>query len=194
MKKAKLIVISGPSGVGKGTIIKNLLKSEKHKLAISMTTRPIREGEKHGVHYYFVTKNEFIENIKNNNFIEYAEVYKGIYYGTLKSEVERTLKNNINVILEIDIEGALNIKKIYKDAILIFIEPPSIEELEKRLRERKTEQEDKIIERINKAHYELKMKDKYDYIVINDNVEKATKEIENIIENETKEKVKWLWS
>ena len=97
-----------------------------------MTTRPIREGEKHGVHYYFVTKNEFIENIKNNNFIEYAEVYKGIYYGTLKSEVERTLKNNINVILEIDIEGALNIKKIYKDAILIFIEPPSIEELEKR--------------------------------------------------------------
>lgn len=190
MKKAKLIVISGPSGVGKGTIIKNLLKSEKHKLAISMTTRPIREGEKHGVHYYFVTKNEFIENIKNNNFIEYAEVYKGIYYGTLKSEVERTLKNNINVILEIDIEGALNIKKIYKDAILIFIEPPSIEELEKRLRERKTEQEDKIIERINKAHYELKMKDKYDYIVINDNVEKATKEIENIIENETKEKVK----
>lgn len=194
MKKAKLIVISGPSGVGKGTIIKKLLKSEKHKLAISMTTRPIREGEKHGVHYYFVTKNEFIENIKNNNFIEYAEVYKGIYYGTLKSEVERTLKNNINVILEIDIEGALNIKKIYKDAILIFIEPPSIEELEKRLRERKTEQEDKIIERINKAHYELKMKDKYDYIVINDNVEKATKEIENIIENETKEKVKWLWS
>ena len=194
MKKAKLIVISGPSGVGKGTIIKNLLKSEKHKLAISMTTRPIREGEKHGVHYYFVTKNEFIENIKNNNFIEYAEVYKGIYYGTLKSEVERTLKNNINVILEIDIEGALYIKKIYKDAILIFIEPPSIEELEKRLRERKTEQEDKIIERINKAHYELKMKDKYDYIVINDNVEKATKEIENIIENETKEKVKWLWS
>ena len=194
MKKAKLIVISGPSGVGKGTIIKKLLKSEKHKLAISMTTRPIREGEKHGVHYYFVTKNEFIENIKNNNFIEYAEVYKGIYYGTLKSEVERTLKNNTNVILEIDIEGALNIKKIYKDAILIFIEPPSIEELEKRLRERKTEQEDKIIERINKAHYELKMKDKYDYIVINDNVEKATKEIENIIENETKEKVKWLWS
>lgn len=190
MKKAKLIVISGPSGVGKGTIIKNLLKNKDHALAISMTTRPKREGEKHGVHYYFVTKEEFIENIKNNNFVEYAEVYKDIYYGTLKSEIERILKNNINVILEIDIEGALNIKKMYHDAILIFIEPPSIEELEKRLRERKTEQEDKIIERINKAHYELKMKNKYDYVVVNDDIEKATAKVEKIIENETKEKVK----
>ena len=121
MKKAKLIVISGPSGVGKGTIIKNLLKSEKHKLAISMTTRPIRDGEKNGIDYYFVSKNEFKKNIKNNSFVEYAEVYKDIYYGTLKSEVEKILKNNTNVILEIDIEGALNIKKIYKDAVLIFI-------------------------------------------------------------------------
>ena len=186
MKKAKLIVISGPSGVGKGTIIKNLLKSEKHKLAISMTTRPIRDGEKNGIDYYFVSKNEFKKNIKNNSFVEYAEVYKDIYYGTLKSEVEKILKNNTNVILEIDIEGALNIKKIYKDAVLIFIEPPSIEELEKRLRERKTEQEEKIIERINKAHDELKMKDKYDYIVINDNIKNTTKKIKKIIKNETK--------
>ena len=182
MKKGKLIIISGPSGVGKGTIINELLKENKNlHYSISMTTRKKRENEIDNVNYYFVTPEEFKENIKNNKLIEYAEVYENLYYGTPKDKVEENLNNGKHVILEIDVEGMNNIKKYDENAISIFIAPPSLEELESRLRNRKTETEEKINERIKKAEYELEQKKYYDYIIINDDLEKAIKETKNII-------------
>ncbi len=182
MKKGNLIVISGPSGSGKSTIRENIIKNNSNIwYSISMTTRNKRINETDGIDYYFVNKEKFKEEIKNNNFYEYAEVYQDIFYGTPKSKVNEMLEKGYDVILEIDVEGALNIKKQKNDAILIYIMPPSIEELEKRLRKRKTESEEKIIERINKAKFEISFKDKYDYIVTNDNIDTAIKEVENII-------------
>lgn len=182
MKKGKLIIISGPSGVGKGTIINELLKENKNlHYSISMTTRKKRENEIDNINYYFVKPDEFKENIKNNKLIEYAEVYKDLFYGTPKEKVEENLNKGKHVILEIDVEGMQNIKKYDKNAISIFISPPSLEELENRLRNRKTETEDKINERVNKAKYELEQKKYYDYVIINDNLEKAIEETKNII-------------
>lgn len=185
--KTKLFVISGPSGVGKSTIREKIINTyDNFWYSISMTTRLPRENEIEGKDYYFISKNEFIKNIKENNFFEYEEVYKDIYYGTLKSKVIDKLNQGINVILELDVCGALNIKKQYKDTILIYISPPSIEELKKRLLERKTDEIKDIKERINKAEYELSFKDKYDYIVINNNLETAINEVKTIIDKELK--------
>lgn len=184
MQKGKLIIISGPSGSGKSTIREQIVKNNKNIwYSISMTTRKPRINEKNEIDYYFVTKEEFLKEIENNNFYEYAEVYKDIYYGTPKNKVKEMLNKGYDVILEIDVEGALQIKEQDKDAILIFIMPPSIEELKNRLENRKTDSKEKIKERLDKALYEISFKDKYDYIVLNDNIDKAVKELENIIKN-----------
>lgn len=184
MQKGKLIIISGPSGSGKSTIREQIVKNNKNIwYSISMTTRKPRINEKNEIDYYFVTKEEFLKEIENNNFYEYAEVYKDIYYGTPKNKVEEMLNKGYDVILEIDVDGALQIKEQDKDAILIFIMPPSIEELKNRLENRKTDSKEKIKERLDKALYEISFKDKYDYIVLNDNIDKAVKELENIIKN-----------
>lgn len=184
MQKGKLIIISGPSGSGKSTIREQIVKNNKNIwYSISMTTRKPRINEKNEIDYYFVTKEEFLKEIENNNFYEYAEVYKDIYYGTPKNKVKEMLNKGYDVILEIDVDGALQIKEQDKDAILIFIMPPSIEELKNRLENRKTDSKEKIKERLDKALYEISFKDKYDYIVLNDNIDKAVKELENIIKN-----------
>lgn len=183
--KGKLFVISGPSGVGKTTIRNEILKTYKNFwYSISMTTRKKRENEQNKIDYYFVTKEEFIKNIKENNFFEYAEVYKNIFYGTPKNKVIEKLNQGTNVILEIDVEGALNIQNEYNEAILIFICPPDIQELKKRLLQRQTDDAKVIEERINKAEYEISFKNEYDYIIINNNLEIAIKEIKQIIEKE----------
>lgn len=189
--KGKLFVISGPSGVGKTTIRNEILKTyENFWYSISMTTRKKRENEKNKIDYYFVTKEEFIKNIKENNFLEYAEVYKDIFYGTPKNKVIEKLNQGTNVILEIDVKGALNIQNEYNEAILIFICPPNIQELKKRLLQRQTDNTKVIEERINKAEYEISFKNEYDYIITNNNLEIAIKEIKQIIEKELNTKIK----
>ncbi len=177
---SKLYVISGSSGVGKGTVIKAFLtKHPEYKLSISCTTRGIRAGEIDGVNYFFLTNDEFNECIKNNEFLEWAE-FSGNRYGTKKSFVEDCLKNGESLILEIDTKGALNVKSIMPDAVLIFIAPPSLDELEARLRGRGTETEDAIQKRLASIRLEIKNSKKFDYTIINDTVENAVEELEKL--------------
>ncbi len=180
-----LIVISGPSGVGKGTVRKALFQRSDHDLeySISMTTRKPREGEVDGVDYYFVSKEEFEERIKNDQFLEYA-TFVGNYYGTPKDKVLDKLKSGSEVVLEIEVNGASQIKKKMPDAVFIFIAPPTYDALEKRLISRGTEHSDAIKERIEKAHQEIKLASQYDYIVINDEVDNAADRIMAIIRAE----------
>ena len=177
----KLFVISGSSGVGKGTVIKEFLKRNPNfKLSISCTTRGIRDGEIDGVNYFFLSKEEFQKSVENNDFLEWAE-FSGNLYGTKKSFVEECLKNNENIILEIDTKGALNVKQIMPEAILIFIAPPSLEELEARLRGRHTETEDAIQKRLASIKLEIENSKHFDYQIINDTVDNAVKKIEKIV-------------
>ena len=177
----KLFVISGSSGVGKGTVIKEFLnKHPEFKLSISCTTRGKREGEVHGVNYFFLSPNEFKECISNDEFLEWAE-FSGNHYGTKKAFVEDCLNNGENLILEIDTKGALNVKKIMPEAELIFIAPPSLEELEARLRGRHTETEEAIQKRLASIKLEIENSKQFDYKVINDTVENAVKELEKIM-------------
>ena len=176
-----LFVISGSSGVGKGTVIKAFL--EKHndfKLSISCTTRPVRNGEVDGVNYFFLSDSEFETCINNNEFLEWAE-FSGNRYGTKKEYVEKCLKNGENLILEIDTKGALNVKKIMPEAQLIFIVPPSFEELETRLRGRHTETEEAIQKRLASIKLEIENSKFFDYKVVNDTVENALKQLEKIM-------------
>jgi len=176
----KLFVISGSSGVGKGTIINEFLKKHPDfKLSISCTTRNKRDGEENGVNYFFLSKEEFNICINNNEFLEWAE-FSGNFYGTKKSFVEKCLNNGENLILEIDTKGALNVKKLMPEATLIFIAPPSFEELEARLRGRHTETEEAIQKRLASIKLEIENSKNYDYTVINDTVENAVKKIEEI--------------
>ena len=177
----KLFVISGSSGVGKGTVIKEFLnKHPEFRLSISCTTRGKREGEVHGVNYFFLSPNEFKECISNNEFLEWAE-FSGNHYGTKKAFIEDCLNNGENLILEIDTKGALNVKKIMPEAELIFIAPPSVEELEARLRGRHTETEEAIQKRLASIKLEIENSKHFDYKVVNDTVENAVKELEKIM-------------
>ena len=176
----KLYVISGSSGVGKGTVINEFLRRHpEFKLSISCTTRNKREGEENGVNYFFLSAEEFKTCAENNEFLEWAE-FSGNCYGTKKAFVDKCLKNGENLILEIDTKGALNVKKIMPEAILIFIAPPSFEELEARLRGRHTETEDAIQKRLASIKSEIENSKFYDYTVINDTVENAVKKLEEI--------------
>ncbi|MBQ8343218.1 MAG: guanylate kinase [Clostridia bacterium] len=181
--KNKLLVISGPSGVGKGTLVK-AIKARRADVteSISCTTRPPREGETHGKEYFFLTKEEFLRRIAENDFLEYDEHF-GNYYGTPKSFVLETLKTK-SVILEIDVVGALNTKKAIPESVLIMIAPPSLAELKRRLVGRGTETDEDIENRLSRIEYELLQQDKYDHVVINDDLERAINEIEKILDAE----------
>ena len=177
----KLFVISGCSGVGKGTIINEFMKrnGKDFVLSVSCTTRKPRQGEVDGVNYFFITKEEFEENIAQDKFLEHAQ-FAGNHYGTKKKYIKEKFEQGYNIILEIETQGALQVKEKMPEAILIFIAPPSIEELEKRLRGRHTEDEETIQKRLAQVKVELERSGKYDYIVINDSVERAVEEIERI--------------
>lgn len=182
--KGLLIVISGPSGAGKGTICAELKKNDNIWISTSMTTREPRGQEKNGVEYYFVTKEEFEQRIKDNKFLEYAIVHNNQYYGTPIDKIEEKRNNGYDVILEIDIQGALKVKDIINEAICIFIMPPSMDELKERLIKRNTEDEEKVLERFKKAYQEINEVSKYNYVVVNDYVDIATKKVESIINAE----------
>lgn len=181
MSKGMLFVVSGPSGTGKGTICKELVKKTNVEISVSMTTRSPRAGEIEGVNYYFVSKEKFEDCIRRDGLLEYAEVY-GNYYGTPKEKVYDLLNNGKDVVLEIDIQGALKVKEKYNDGIFIFILPPSMSELRKRIITRGSETDESIKLRLGETLKEVSYIDKYDYCVINDDLEKATKEVTTIIE------------
>ena len=182
-KKGLLVIISGPSGAGKGTIVSELIKDKSYALSTSVTTREAREGEIEGVHYFFRDTKEFKKMIDKNELLEYAQFCEN-YYGTPMFYVEKKLEEGKNVILEIEVQGALQVKERYKDAILIFLTPPNINELRNRLEKRSTETTEKINMRMKRAKEEIKLINKYDYIVINNIVEEATKDINNIVTSE----------
>ncbi len=179
--KGILMVLSGFSGAGKGTLMKKLLETyDNYALSVSMTTRQPREGERDGIEYFFSTKEAFEQKIKEGGLIEYAQ-YCGNYYGTPKAYVEEQLANGKDVILEIEIQGALQIKEKFPEALLLFVTPPSIDELEKRLRGRGTETEEVIEKRLLRAGEEADGMDAYDYLVINDDLERCVEEIHSIV-------------
>ena len=187
--KGLLLVISGFSGAGKGTVVKRLLEQHNdYALSISATTRSPREGEQDGREYFFKSKEEFEKMIEASELIEYAR-YVDNYYGTPKAYVEEQLEAGKNVILEIEIQGALNIKKMYPDAVLLFIMPPSAEELERRLVGRGTEDEATIKARLQRASDEAKGVENYNYIVINDDVDECVETIDCIVKSEKKKAV-----
>ncbi|MDD3224006.1 MAG: guanylate kinase [Clostridium sp.] len=178
--KGLLLVLSGPSGAGKGTICKALLEKQKFWLSVSATTRQPRKGEIPEESYYFLTRKDFKEKIIKNDFLEYAEVY-GNFYGTPKSAVIEKLDNGQDVILEIDIQGALKVKENYPEGIFIFILPPSMEELKNRIIGRGSETAESLVTRFKSAYKEINYVSKYNYAVTNDKVEKAVCKIQSIM-------------
>lgn len=179
--KGILIVISGPSGAGKGTICKALLeKNDDISLSVSATTRNPRNGEVDGVNYHFLSKDNFLERIEADDFLEHAEVY-GNYYGTPKSNVQEMLDSGKNVILEIDIQGALKVKEKADDGVFIFILPPSMNELKQRIIRRGSETPESLMTRFKSAYQEINYVSKYNYAVVNDTVESAVEKIESIL-------------
>ncbi|MFW5644447.1 MAG: guanylate kinase [Bacteroidota bacterium] len=179
----KLIIFSAPSGSGKTSIVRNLLKRiSSLEFSVSATSRKPRKGEIHGKDYYFVSPDEFREKIENNEFVEWEEVYEDIYYGTLKSELERIFSSGNHVIFDVDVVGGLNIKRQFPDTSLaVFITVPSFEELEKRLRKRSTESDESLQKRLSKAKKELIRADCFDIQIMNDYLENATDEAERAV-------------
>ena len=183
-KSGQLIVISAPSGSGKGTIINGLLEKNKNLwLSVSTTSRKQRSNDIPGVTYNFVTKEEFEQMIKENHFLEYTN-YDGNYYGTPRGTIKEKLDQGIDVILEIEIEGAANIKKLIPEAIFIFILPPSLKTMVKRLKKRGTDSKEKILERFHQAYKEINEVTKYNYVVVNDVLEEAIEKVSSIIKAE----------
>jgi len=180
----KIIIITAPSGAGKTSITKHLLKTFPDKLAfsISAATRQKRDHEKDGVDYYFMSVDDFKEKIQHNAFVEWEMVYEGKYYGTLKLEIHRIWKEGKVPLLDIDVQGAVHVKQEHREQSLsIFIDPPSVDELKKRLSGRGTETPESLATRVNKATYELSFKDHFDKVIVNDDLEKACKEAVDII-------------
>ena len=181
MSSGTLTVITGPSGVGKGTLVKKILeRNDKLWLSISSTTRKPRQTEIEGKDYFFLEKERFKSLIKEGGFLEWAE-FAGNFYGTPKSLVKEKLKQGINVLLEIELQGARQIRKSFPDAFHVFIAPPSFDELERRIRGRGTDEENAIIRRLNRAQEEMNAKDEFDAVLVNDDLESCLKLIEGII-------------
>ena len=183
MNKGRPIVFSAPSGCGKGTMVEEILKDQRFAVSVSATTRAPREGEKDGVNYHFLTREDFQQRIADGKFIEYAE-YCQNFYGTLSSEVDGRLEKGLNVILEIEPQGAMKIREKRPDALFIFIVPPSVGELRRRLKKRGTETDEVIEERISKAAWEISQAEKYDYIIVNDALEDAVSDFFAVIRGE----------
>jgi guanylate kinase len=183
--KGRLIIISAPSGAGKTTIVKFLLNSGLDlAFSVSATTRTKRENETDGKDYYFLTVDKFREMIKNDELIEWQEVYKDQYYGTPRSEIDRIWLQDKHVLFDVDVMGGINLKKIFgKSAISVFIRPPSIDELQKRLVNRGTDDSEKIRMRVEKAAEELKTEGKFDYVIVNDDLEKAQAEAYRLVQS-----------
>jgi guanylate kinase len=180
-EKGKIFAISAPSGTGKTTIVKRVLKEIPDLVySVSATTRKKRSSEYSEIDYFFITEKEFLEKIENNEFVEWEKVYD-YYYGTFKYFIDENINRGKNVIAEVDVKGALSLKKIYPEAILIFLAPPSLNELIDRLMKRKTETETDLQKRIERAKMELSQKDKFDYLIINKDLEIALSETKNLI-------------
>lgn len=181
--KGKIIIITAPSGAGKTSITRYLLgKYPQLAFSVSAATRQPRGNEQDGVDYYFISEAEFQERIHNKEFMEWEMVYEGKYYGTLKSEMERLWKQNKVAMLDIDVKGAIHVQKQYpENSISIFIEPPSVDELKKRLIGRGIDSEDTINTRLNKANYELSFKHSFDKVIVNDNLDRACAETEQVV-------------
>ncbi len=186
--KGKIIIISAPSGCGKSTIINALMadeaRAEALQFSVSATNRPPREGEVDGVAYHFLTTEQFRQAIATDAFVEYEEVYPGRYYGTLRSELDRITSSGRCVLLDIDVKGGVNVKEMYGDhAVSIFIKPPSVDTLRQRLEKRATDSAEAIAQRVEKAAFELSFADRYDYQVVNDNLDEAVGEVAAIIDS-----------
>ncbi len=182
-KEKPAIIISSPSGGGKGTIIRRLMQNNPRlALSVSATTRPMREGEKHGVDYYFLSVEEFRQKIKEGEVVEWEEVYPGKMYGTLRSELERLWADGKIIIFEIDVNGAMHLREEFGDeALLMYITPPSLEVLEQRLRERGTEDPESFQVRMQRAEYELSFQKEFDVVIMNDDLETAVADAEQAI-------------
>lgn len=187
MDKGKMIIVSAPSGSGKSTIVNWLMKEHPELnlyFSISCTSREPRGTEQNGVEYFFLTEEEFREKIANDEFLEYEEVYAGRFYGTLKQQVERQLEEGQNVVFDVDVKGGVNIKKYYGDrALSLFIQPPSVEELRRRLEGRGTDTPEAIENRLAKAEYELTFAPQFDHVVINDDLETAEQEALQLLQD-----------
>lgn len=182
--RGKLFVFAAPSGAGKTTIVRDVLKNYPEFIfSVSATTRKKRDCENEGIDYFFLNEDEFLSKVKNNDFIEWEKFYD-YYYGTLKKFVIDKIDSNKNVVLEVDVKGAVNIKKQYPDSVLIFIAPPSKEILVQRLIDRNTETDEDLKKRIERSEMEMNFMGEFDFVVVNDELEKAKKEVKNIIEKE----------
>lgn len=188
MSKGKIIIISAPSGCGKSTIINALLQRGEidMQFSVSATNRPPREGEVHGVNYYFLSDDDFRKSISQDEFVEYEEVYPGRYYGTLKREISRIVDSGHNVVLDIDVKGGVNVKRMYGDeAVSVFIQPPSVEALRERLVGRGTESPEAIDQRVARAGFEISYAPQFDHTVVNDDLGRAIDNVSDILKDFT---------